>query len=259
MSKERPGNLPRLDAVSVARRTWRCPDETLLAAYVEQQLDERARRRIESHLADCDFCLSQVGFLLSSQEVGEPAAVPAQLLRQATDLVAPQGPATSRTAWQWGAVAATTACFLVIVVVSLRKPSGPVLPPAPPMSQQPRAPALPAPEIASRPTSPSTVRREPKKPSELGFLSPREGAVLSREEVVFRWKPVRDCEFYEVRLVTAEGDLVWEGRVEGTQARLPTDLELVSGQQYFVSVRAYLPEGKTLKSPTLGFRAQERR
>ncbi len=80
--------------------------------------------------------------------------------------------------------------------------------------------------------------------------------MLSRVEVAFQLKPVRDCQFYEVRLVTAENDLARQERVEGTQVRLPANVGLVSGQQYFPSVRAYLPAGKTLKSPALGFKAR---
>jgi hypothetical protein len=258
MSEERPEN-PLLADAAGARRTWRCPDEDLLAAYIEQRLDELEKQRVESHLADCDFCLGQVTFLMGTQEAGEPAAVPPRLLRQASDLLTAQGSAAPRAVWRWGAVAAATASLLVIVVISLHRPGTKLVPLSPPPAEQPQAPALPIPETVSRPANASTIRREQKKAQELKFVSPREGSVLTPGEVLFRWKPVRDCEFYEVRLVSAEGDLLWEERVTGTQTRLPANLELVSGQQYFVWVRAYLPEGKTLKSPAVGFKAQERR
>lgn len=91
----------------------------------------------------------------------------------------------------------------------------------------------------------------------LQLIFPREGSVLPHSEVEFRWKSVRGSHFYEIRVVTAEGDVVWEGRVETTRARLPDNIELVPGREYFVSVRAYLPEGKTLKSPTVRFRARQ--
>jgi len=59
-------------------------------------------------------------------------------------------------------------------------------------------------------------------------------------------------------MVTAEGDLVWEARVEGTQARLPEDVQLAAGEKYFVWVRAHLPEGKTVQSKVVGFKAGKR-
>ncbi len=59
--------------------------------------------------------------------------------------------------------------------------------------------------------------------------------------------------FYEIRVVTAEGDLVWRERIEGSRVQFPAGVQLVKGQKYFVWVRAYLPEGKTAKSAVVGF------
>ncbi|MCJ7503165.1 MAG: fibronectin type III domain-containing protein, partial [Acidobacteriia bacterium] len=178
-----------------------------------------------------------------------PAAVPAGLLLRARQLAETRAAVPGRPAWRWGAVAAATAGLMVIAAISLREPRTPVTPPAP-ASSLPAAPAAPTPATSR------TIRREQRKAAELQLIFPREGSVLSRSEVEFRWKSVRGSQFYEIRVVTAEGDVVWEGRVETTQARLPDNIELAPGREYFVSVRAYLPEGKTLKSPTVGFSAR---
>ena len=255
MNEERPGNLSPLDTVSVGQRTWRCPDETLLAAYVEQQLDEDGRHRVESHLADCNFCLNQVGFLLSTQASRQPAAVPGELLRRATELVAADGLASSRTSWQWGALAGATACFVAIVAVSLRKPPSTFVSPPAPAGVRVEQPVLPAPATAPTPATARAARNGQTNRFELQLLFPREGSVVPRREVEFRWEPVRGSQSYEVRLVTAEGNVIWEGRVEGTSARVPWTVELVPGQDYFVFVRAFLPAGKTLKSPAVRFKA----
>jgi len=74
-----------------------------------------------------------------------------------------------------------------------------------------------------------------------------------------RWRGVRDALVYEVRLVTSEGSLVWEGQTEATEATLPADVRLEPGRKYYVWVRAYLSEGRTLKSDAFGFSVDERR
>jgi hypothetical protein len=255
MDEKQLRNLLRPQKNLTARRSWRCPEEALLAAYAEQKLTERDRPHVEAHLADCDFCLGQVAFLLSPPETA-PAAVPAGLLLRARQLAETRAAVPGRPAWRWGAVAAATAGLMVIAAISLREPRAPVTPPGPSVTPPVSTSSLPAAPAAPTPATSRTIRKEQRKAVELQLIFPREGSVLSRSEVEFRWKSVRGSQFYEIRLVTAEGDVVWEGRVETTQARLPDDIELAPGREYFVSVRAYLPEGKTLKSPTVGFRAR---
>jgi hypothetical protein len=82
--------------------------------------------------------------------------------------------------------------------------------------------------------------------------------VVPGEGLEVRWRGVPGSLFYEVRLVTAEGTNVWEGRTEATAAPLPAGVGLLPGQKYYVWVRAYLSEGKTLKSAATGFRVDRR-
>jgi hypothetical protein len=118
----------------------------------------------------------------------------------------------------------------------------------------------PAPAAIAVPSAtPRVVRNEQRASVALRLLFPREGTIVSRESFDFRWTEVRGSLFYEIRLMTAEGDLVWEGRIEGTQTRVPANVQLVPGGKYFVSVRAYLPEGKTLPAAVVGFRVAENR
>ena len=109
--------------------------------------------------------------------------------------------------------------------------------------------------------SPSGVQRSVRSSGEeivrpeLLFL--QEGSVIARETVEFSWKEAERSLFYEVSIVTSEGDRVWEGRFEETYAQLPADVRLIAGRKYFVWIRAYLPEGKTVKSSTVGFEVSE--
>jgi hypothetical protein len=249
--------LLRARKTGQGQRSWRCPDEADLAAYADARLADRARRRLEVHLADCAVCLDQVAFLLRPEESTAPE-VPPGLLARARELGAEGKEARWLAEWRWSAAAAGAACVVLGAIVWLRQPPPPLAPsgrgPAPLVEVAP-APAA----IAVPSATPRVVRNEQRASVALRLLFPREGTIVSRESFDFRWTEVRGSLFYEIRLMTAEGDLVWEGRIEGTQTRVPANVQLVPGGKYFVSVRAYLPEGKTLPAAVVGFRVAENR
>ena len=71
----------------IRQRRWSCPEESQIAAYADHQLAGPAKDKLEAHLADCDFCLDQVGFLIRSANAPLPEMVPDSLLRRAGKLV----------------------------------------------------------------------------------------------------------------------------------------------------------------------------
>jgi hypothetical protein len=87
---------------------------------------------------------------------------------------------------------------------------------------------------------------------------PRNGATLRRSELDLRWQPLADTVFYDIRVVTAEGDLVMESKTEDTHLRIADNIPLQPGAKYFVSVRAHLRQGQTVKSGIVSFRISER-
>ena len=247
--------LLQTGAQGSARRTWSCPDEAQLAAYADRQLPEQVKERVETHLADCSFCLDQVAFLLRMQGAELPSEVPEALLARARDLIGTEAAIPLRSAYRWGAVAAAMASLALAATLWLQHPGSEVVPSQPSVvapvespSPQPRATAVPS-------VTPRPVRNGQKEVPLPALLFPREGSVVAREDVEFRWKEIRRSLFYEIRVVTAEGDLIWKGQAKVTNARLPADIRLAAGQKYFVWVRAYLPEGKTVQSKALAFRA----
>ncbi len=247
-----------IDKKSAGRRTWRCLDDFELAAYADAGLDEAGRRRVETHLADCDFCLDQAAFLVRAREAELPATVPESLLARARELVSSQERVQRIPTLRWGLAAGVAASFALAAGLWLGQPDGVVPPPvtsAPPLIETVHPPPVPE----ARPTSvPAPTVRNRALPASLpDLLFPQEGSAIPLEELEFRWREVERSLFYEIRLVTADGSLVWEGRVETTRVRLPADLRLAAGQKYFVWVRAYLREGKTLKSSTVGFTVGE--
>lgn len=100
------------------RRLWRkfkkqtlhhqegtCPDETMLAAYIDGVLSAPESDRIERHLVDCSDCLASVLALkVSSKDVGEHPHPPPGLIRQ-LKMLAPekqmQANLNRRQAWRW--------------------------------------------------------------------------------------------------------------------------------------------------------------
>jgi len=85
------------------------------------------------------------------------------------------------------------------------------------------------------------------------LLWPAEGARLDADKAAFNWTPVRDTIYYQVRVVSDTGDLLWQERVDGTQWRLPPELVLDRDRQYFFRVDAYLAAAKRLSSDFVAF------
>ena len=237
------------------RRRWGCLDESEIAVYCDHRMDSRKKERVEAHLAECAFCLSQVAFMARMDRTPVPESVPDELLSRARKLV----PSRTRSAfgwpWRWEAVAATVAGLVVVVVLSLRNPVREVPTVQPPAATTPttQAPAQAAAEVPSQPAPAPSVRRATPQIAAPTLVFPRPNATLSRGPIEFRWEGVSNALYYEVRLVTDDGDLVWESRTEGNSASLPADVRLAAGQKYFVWVQALLADGKTTKSTAVAF------
>lgn len=204
-----------------------CPDETRLAAYVDGGLDPRSRNEVAIHLADCVYCVAEVSSIVRMQE-SEPIEVPSALLARARTMARDQ-----KDVWSWYRAAFATALtgFAAILLTLWVKP---------PQS-----------------TGPDGVRSLEAHTSIPELLEPADGASLRRDQIAFRWTPVDRAVSYEVRVLNADGNIVWTTHRDQTAVRLPAAADLRSGAQYFASVRAHLPDGNTLKSPITRFRVIE--
>jgi hypothetical protein len=85
-------------------------------------------------------------------------------------------------------------------------------------------------------------------------VAPEDGTSVNRSGLEIRWTGPSQVLFYEVRIVNAEGDLLWEEHSNDTRIKIPPGLTLHAGQTYFVWVRAYRQEGKTVQSKASSFR-----
>ncbi len=253
------------------RRGWRCPDDNQLAAYISGRFDESKRKAFETHAANCDSCISAIGFLALSAEWPAFNEVPAHLLSRARNLISAKPPATWR--WRWAmATAATASVVLIVAFIALRfraeqmpaPPSGPLVA----QQHQPDVPVVQAtPTIQLPVPAPTRSVQKPKStevpaPSLRGgaeelkpiVVLPRDGAVLRRDQLQFRWKPMADAAFYEVNVVTEEGGLIFKDETSEAQLRLDDNAQLQPGAKYFVTVVAHMREGRTAKSNIVSFR-----
>lgn len=250
MDEEALAALLRRLPTSRGERSWGCLSEAELAAYADSRLQGRAKRRVEGHLSDCGHCLEQVGLLLRLQDAEASEPVPDRLVVRALTLSRTKS--FIRPAHRWGAVAAATAAAAVVLMLRTPSPEAPAVPSSPVV-----APASQAPAPTPAPAAPEVVRSRRTGPIRPEQIFPRADSVVPRGSLEFRWRPVQRSLFYDVRLATAEGDLVWEGKATATSLRPPSDLQLEVGQKYFVWVRAYLPEGKTVQSHALAFSVKD--
>lgn len=253
-------------------RGWSCPDEIRLAAYVDQNLSGSERNSVEAHIADCNFCLDQVAFLTKSSAWQDAEEIPAGLLSKARNLVRGKRGKAVNWGWRWAvASAAFTGLVLLVGVVALQRRGRELLPTDQTLvAKNSPTPAEPVPivepsTLRPKPTpdkqipkaksqQPSEVRSDPSAALLPKLLSPRDGAAVKREDLEFRWAPITEAIFYDLRITTAEGDVVFEEQTEDTVLKPGSVASLIPGTKYFATIRAHLPSGKTVNSGVMSFR-----
>ncbi|HEV2352509.1 MAG TPA: zf-HC2 domain-containing protein [Terriglobia bacterium] len=235
------------------QRPWGCLDESQIAAYADHQYAGREKERMEAHLADCDDCLDQVTFVVRSRNSELQESVPDALLLRAKRLAKakPEG----STVWVWGKIAAATAvaCLAVVTVISLRQSTTvtPVTPIQNPVIRPAQTPtqAVPAARVQRHPA----IRGSQKSVFAPTVVSSLGGNGTLAGGIEIRWQPVSGAMDYEVMVLTPEGDQVWKKRTTEASIQLPRAVSLKAGQKYFVTIRAYLTEGKSVQSAPMAF------
>ena len=267
MDEERIRELLRSHKHSNGRRTFGCPDENHLAAYVDGQVAEGARSSLEKHASSCDICLESLGFLARSADWPDSSHIPAALLVRARELVAEKPGASWR--WRWAIATAAAACVLLAItfvflksrvqqphdrslVAQINQPTpaevGPTVEPSRPATSQ--SASKPNVNQAKVPTvRGSDVTAKPK------LLFPREGSVLRQNNLVFRWEPTTDAVLYTVRVAAADGSLVMQKESKEPMLPLGDDVALSQDATYYVTVMAHTSDGRLLKYEIRSFRS----
>lgn len=230
-------------------RSWRlkCPGDDVLAGYLDGALDNAARTRIELHLADCTPCRSLIGDVAMMQRSDDDMPLPLGLKQRA---VASTAPSPKRTRWILIPAAAAGFTFLLIVTVLLREPKNDVGP----ISTSPGAAVVAKSDIPLPvgQVTPNVVRKGPSLEALPILIAPREGSVIELDKPVFKWKPVSRARYYEIHVVTSEGEPVWQGQSNRIGGNLVAGTTLKNGT-YFVWVSAYLVDGRVQKSAPVSF------
>jgi hypothetical protein len=218
-------------------RSAACPPEIDLAAYVEGVLTAAEHARVERHLADCRACLALVGLVTRMRDKPVTREISASALAEVAQVGAASQPRVRR--WARVQPLAAMAATLVVLVPLL------VL--------------LGRPDDETRPGSETqrSVRAATSDDAPLRVLSPVAGATVDGRRLDFRWSAVPGTPYYDVRIVSDDGELIVAERVTGTDWRPPAELALRPGVGYFVHVDAYPVGNKALSSEHSPFRVQD--
>ena len=233
-----------LQSAEQTARTPFCPDDEQIAEYFDGDLQGGDRSSLEHHLADCRFCLDRIGMLQRLDDDRTGKRVPGDVLA-AAKAMARRPVRRSRLAPAWAAAA------VLVIAVGLLWQSDFTW-------QGIRSPG----SSAGDSNDPNVVRQTRTiDPAAVGprLLSPVEGLAVIPVDYLFRWTPVPASRFYQVRIVSEDGDLLWQERVAGTEWKLPVGFHPEHGAEYFMRVEAFLGDTRALKSDYLAFRVEERR
>ena len=260
---------------SAGQRGFRCPDENVLAAYLDGKLDGSDRIAFEKHTAGCQGCLDALAFLTRSAEWTNTSEVPAYVVARARSLVT-QRPAIT---WRWRWAFATAAAACVILAVSLLFLRSRVEQPSVPQDGTLIAQSQPTPEPVAptpitepaRPLPTRSIERpnlnrgeaptargngsrsETESAVKPALLFPREDSVVRKSELELRWRPVPDAVRYEIRLITSDGGLRLVRETKELSLRL-VDEELQTDKAYYLKVVAHTSDGRTIPSELVSFR-----
>jgi len=211
-----------------------CPAVDQFAAFVEGGSPEEDHERFCAHLADCLYCRERLGLIGRARGVEDPFQVPELLLARAARMVRStrkRKPSVHR----WIAAASVVLALALVFQIMPDSSSGVI-------------------EL----TDPGEDVRLTRSVSPVALMQ-HEKLTVRQHDGAFYWNSIPDSLYYEIRIVSDEGNLLWQERTYDTHWALPEDLHAVPGREYFVRLDAYLSESKSLNSDYIGFRVDRSR
>lgn len=216
-----------------------CPSDDNMSSYIEGGLTAEEHGCFETHLADCGYCLARVG-ALGRAAVGEQEQPVARFLLARAGRLVEVDRTTGihpRLNARWAIAAAV---LLTLGAASLFRAGDEF--------------DLTGPDSSGGPAQELRISRSVDSGPLAPDQSPTGGGMGIRvDRKVFSWSAVDDSLFYEVRVVSDEGDLLWQERTNDTRWELPRDLQLADGKEYFLRVDAFITETKSLGSDYFDF------
>lgn len=210
--------------------TGACPEAHVLARIANGYWPEESTDYLREHISRCSRCVPRLADLSRIARRIDEQVIPELTLQRARDL--------ARRRWLRRVPAWAAAAVLVLAVGAT-------------VARYATDPA------GIAPVDPITEMRDTRSIDTRALvpdlLEPAAGSVLETEDATFRWRELPGSLYYDIRLVTAQGDLVWEERVNDTRWNLPVEVRLEDGADYFVRVDAFLAEGKRVSSRHVQF------
>ena len=238
MNQQKLTELLLLQNKEIASATPFCPEGHEIATLFESSPNKPDYDRFENHMADCSYCQARATVVARLYRNTDDEQLPEALLAVASQF----GNQDRRNRWRrtpaWAVAAIVIISFFAVINQNPSSTSGPI--------EQ----MLHSGETGEQISLLRNIGRVESGPT---VLSPDDGERIGTEELTIRWTQVPGSLYYDVRLVSAEGFMIWQERVRETSSSPPPDLELVSGNRYFVRVDAYLAEGKSVGSPHVQF------
>jgi len=241
MDQQKLTKLLHLQEKEIANVTPFCPSGYDVAALFESTRDDLDYEGFERHLADCSYCQARTVVLARLHRNEDDEQIPEALVAAADKFGHQPRPYHLRRAPAWAAAAVVVIALFAFVGRGPNPGSGAI--DQPPLTDVTGEPARVLRNIGSVDPGPT-------------ILAPIDGERIRPAELTVRWTQVPGSLYYDVRLVNAAGFIIWQDRVKDTQSIFPSDLELVSGDLYFVRVDAYLAEAKSVSSLHVKFIAE---
>ena len=228
-----------LQSAELTGRTPFCPENQVIASYFDGGLGREQRDTLERHLADCRFCLARIGILNRLQTEGDAAPVSEEDLA-AAKLLARKAPARN---WRrMGQLAAAAVIVLGVALVLNTRLMTVETPGAGPVSD---------PVESGR-----QLRSIDRNATRLEVLIDAPSGAVTPGSAV-RWAEVSGSIHYNIHVLSADGDVLLTERAQVTEWTLPGELQLNPGSDYFLRIEAVLPDGGTLNSRHIRFKAAE--
>ena len=243
MNRDNQSVVPTERTLDLPRRSWRCLRDDVIAAYVDGGLDDRSLEKTQSHLADCHACRSLVADVMAMRRL-ETLQPPFGLKERAFSTAVPR----RKQAVLIPAFAVAAAACVIAAIFLVQGPQKLDLI----RPNSPTAPMIAKSELPPGPRSNSDVVRKLATPEITPkILFPLENANVKRSQLHFSWNRVSRAQYYEIHVVSPEGDPVWKGESKANSLELPGDVALSDGS-YFVWIDA-VAEGQIRKSVPVRF------
>ena len=164
-----------------------------LAAYLDRQLGQQRRDRVEAHLEACPTC---------REELAEVA----RLIDTAPPLAGPRRLGGVRPLW----VGVALAAGLGAVVVA-RGGTG----------------------VGTGRGEPTRAADLAEGPSRLEVVTPKADSLVARAGLILSWHAAAAASLYRVIVLTEGGEPVWSAETEDTVLMVPAEVVLNEGETYF--------------------------